>query len=46
MRGAPHDWLTCCTVIGCSGRLSREGERLWLQPATYADAGLYICKLR
>lgn len=29
-----------------SGRLSREGERLWLQPATDADAGLYICKLR
>lgn len=29
-----------------SSRLSKDRERLWLQPATAADTGLYICMLR
>nr|UWL58943.1 interleukin-1 receptor accessory protein [Channa argus] len=32
--------------IKYSSRLSKDGERLWLQPATAADTGLYICMLR
>ncbi|KAM4627426.1 interleukin-1 receptor accessory protein-like isoform 2-T2 [Polymixia lowei] len=32
--------------IGYSQRLSKERERLWLQPATVEDTGQYICMLR
>ncbi|XP_028430284.1 interleukin-1 receptor accessory protein isoform X2 [Perca flavescens] len=32
--------------ITYSARLTRERERLWLQPATADDTGLYICMLR
>ncbi|XP_078103332.1 interleukin-1 receptor accessory protein isoform X3 [Sander vitreus] len=32
--------------ITYSARLSRDRERLWLQPATADDTGLYICMLR
>ncbi|XP_078140287.1 LOW QUALITY PROTEIN: interleukin-1 receptor accessory protein [Centroberyx gerrardi] len=31
--------------IGYSQRLSKERERLWLQPATAEDTGQYICML-
>lgn len=44
--GPSADWLMCRAVIGCSQRLSRDGDRLWLQPANAADAGVYICELR
>ncbi|XP_070685016.1 interleukin-1 receptor accessory protein isoform X2 [Pempheris klunzingeri] len=30
----------------CSSQLSRDRDRLWLQPAAAADTGLYICMLR
>ncbi|XP_034061730.1 interleukin-1 receptor accessory protein [Gymnodraco acuticeps] len=29
-----------------SSRISRDGVRLWLQPSSAADTGLYICMLR
>ncbi|KAM9318478.1 interleukin-1 receptor accessory protein [Pholidichthys leucotaenia] len=32
--------------ITYSSHLSKDRERLWLQPATAADTGLYICMLR
>ncbi|XP_045930368.1 interleukin-1 receptor accessory protein-like isoform X1 [Micropterus dolomieu] len=32
--------------ITYSSRLSKDRERLWLQPAAAADTGLYICMLR
>ncbi|XP_039675577.1 interleukin-1 receptor accessory protein-like [Perca fluviatilis] len=32
--------------ITYSARFSKDRERLWLQPATAADTGLYICMLR
>ncbi|XP_041851135.1 interleukin-1 receptor accessory protein isoform X2 [Melanotaenia boesemani] len=32
--------------ITYSSRLSKERERLWLQPAAASDGGLYICMLR
>ncbi|XP_027136138.1 interleukin-1 receptor accessory protein isoform X2 [Larimichthys crocea] len=32
--------------IKYSSRISKDRERLWLQPATGADTGLYICMLR
>uniref|UniRef100_UPI0037E7C1CF interleukin-1 receptor accessory protein n=1 Tax=Semicossyphus pulcher TaxID=241346 RepID=UPI0037E7C1CF len=32
--------------ITYSPRLSKDRERLWLQPAASADTGLYICMLR
>lgn len=33
-------------ILLCSSRLSKDRERLWLQPAAAADTGLYICMLR
>lgn len=32
--------------IAYSSRLSKDKERLWLQPAQYNDSGQYICMLR
>ncbi|XP_029027614.1 interleukin-1 receptor accessory protein [Betta splendens] len=32
--------------ISLSSRISKDRERLWLQPASAADAGQYICMLR
>ncbi|KAK5868157.1 hypothetical protein PBY51_009196 [Eleginops maclovinus] len=32
--------------IPYSSRLSRDRDRLWLQPSSAADTGLYICMLR
>ncbi|KAI9532885.1 hypothetical protein NQZ68_028584 [Dissostichus eleginoides] len=32
--------------LAYSSRISRDGVRLWLQPSSAADTGLYICMLR
>ncbi|XP_026183150.1 interleukin-1 receptor accessory protein-like isoform X2 [Mastacembelus armatus] len=33
-------------ILTCSLRLSKDRERLWLQPAHATDSGQYICMLR
>lgn len=35
-----------CLIVLCSSRLSKDRERLWLQPANADDTGQYICMLR
>ncbi|KAI3354640.1 hypothetical protein L3Q82_018523 [Scortum barcoo] len=33
-------------ILVCSSRLSKDRDRLWLQPANASDTGQYICMLR